>query len=1088
MQVGGDITVTGSLDVAGDLNADGDVDINDTGLLHVDGFLAVGGDVTVDGTLDTDGGTSVGGQMTLNNTLDGNGDVEVTETLVINPQSTMTGSGNLVVPAAATMQWTGRGDISKNLLIFGGASFSNAIVNLGSGNGVTVQPPGNATFSGTSVVNASGAGGHLTIAGDAQVIGTVTTTHGSAPARFNVNSTGVVLVTTAGFLNLGSGGDISGPLTSEGSGNIAIAGVDPYNFGEGWSVTSEGQTTFGLTSVNVNAPGSVSGNVSINNTTINTAAAIKMGATPQRRDEPPPTTVNWLSGTFSGTGSVIVEAGTTLNITGTQPHNLACTMDLSGQANWTGGAFSMQTGDVLNVLDGGSFIADTAGTLTGTGGTAGGGMNVLAGGSFIKRGGGTVRFTRTSGPFFFNNSSPASVVVEVGTLALGGGGTHSGHFEIQTGATLQMEGPDLSTFAAGWSMSGNGAFAIVGGTHSFATGTIPATITASLGPNAILSGAGDLTVAGTFNWTGGEMIGTGKTIFPAGATLNLSGGSNKFVRRVVDLAGAGNWMAGNLVLIAGTFNVLAGGTFVADTAATLQATGGSGTNVFNNAGTFTKLGTGTVQLPLGSPISFSNTGIVNVDTGALSLQSGVAQHSGNTLSGGTWNVTGTLNFPGSATIRTNAGHVTLNGATSSFVHINSLTTNTGTFALAGGRDFTASPVGGTLSNNGGTINLGVGSVLSVNGAFSQPGSTLHVDIAGPVAGTDFGQLVATGAIALNGSLTATLLGGYDPGSTASFPVVVGALRSGTFSSFTGGPTPSNRSLSDRYDATSAYVAVGPLTASIPDMAQSSDSGVSGSDDNTNDTTPTFSGTAAEGSTARIYADGVLVGSAPIVAGAWSVTTSALLDGPRVITATVIDADGDESVQSTGLAVTIDTVGVAAPTSQFLFETGHSIRFTFGENVIATLANADVTVANLNGGGTVGTSLSYSNPTATWMFTGLPGGILPNGNYRATIAAANVTDLAGNPLLVDAVLDFFALTGDANHDRHVDVADLGILASNWQQSPRTFSQGDFSYDGIVDVADLGILASNWQRQLASPAPAARPARHPLNISRLVDGLL
>lgn len=56
--------------------------------------------------------------------------------------------------------------------------------------------------------------------------------------------------------------------------------------------------------------------------------------------------------------------------------------------------------------------------------------------------------------------------------------------------------------------------------------------------------------------------------------------------------------------------------------------------------------------------------------------------------------------------------------------------------------------------------------------------------------------------------------------------------------------------------------------------------------------------------------------------------------------------------------------------------------------------------------------------------------------------------------------FFVLPGDANRDGRVDVSDLGILASNWQQAGRRFSQGDFSYDGVVDVADLGILATHW----------------------------
>ena len=74
------------------------------------------------------------------------------------------------------------------------------------------------------------------------------------------------------------------------------------------------------------------------------------------------------------------------------------------------------------------------------------------------------------------------------------------------------------------------------------------------------------------------------------------------------------------------------------------------------------------------------------------------------------------------------------------------------------------------------------------------------------------------------------------------------------------------------------------------------------------------------------------------------------------------------------------------------------------------------------------------------------------------------------LAADKDLPFFFLAGDANRDRTVDVTDLGILATNWQQSPQTFSQADFSYDGVVDVTDLGILATNWQRSVPAPGPA------------------
>ena len=77
------------------------------------------------------------------------------------------------------------------------------------------------------------------------------------------------------------------------------------------------------------------------------------------------------------------------------------------------------------------------------------------------------------------------------------------------------------------------------------------------------------------------------------------------------------------------------------------------------------------------------------------------------------------------------------------------------------------------------------------------------------------------------------------------------------------------------------------------------------------------------------------------------------------------------------------------------------------------------------------------------------------------------------MAADSVFNFFFFKGDANHDRKIDVADLGIFASNWQQSPRTFSQGDFDYSGAVDVNDLGILASHWQQTLSPPSAPSTP---------------
>jgi glucose/arabinose dehydrogenase len=76
------------------------------------------------------------------------------------------------------------------------------------------------------------------------------------------------------------------------------------------------------------------------------------------------------------------------------------------------------------------------------------------------------------------------------------------------------------------------------------------------------------------------------------------------------------------------------------------------------------------------------------------------------------------------------------------------------------------------------------------------------------------------------------------------------------------------------------------------------------------------------------------------------------------------------------------------------------------------------------------------------------------------------DNLGRIYVVDRAGEVFRIIpahpGDANLSELTDVADLGILASNWQTaSGATWAMGDFTDDGAVDVADLGMLASYWQ---------------------------
>ena len=93
---------------------------------------------------------------------------------------------------------------------------------------------------------------------------------------------------------------------------------------------------------------------------------------------------------------------------------------------------------------------------------------------------------------------------------------------------------------------------------------------------------------------------------------------------------------------------------------------------------------------------------------------------------------------------------------------------------------------------------------------------------------------------------------------------------------------------------------------------SNDSGTAG-DGVTNDNTLTLTGTAAAGSTVKIFDGTALVGAATANgSGAWSLTTTTLADGNHSLTARVTDSSGQTSATSSTLAVTIDTTAPTAP--------------------------------------------------------------------------------------------------------------------------------------------------------------------------------
>jgi hypothetical protein len=111
---------------------------------------------------------------------------------------------------------------------------------------------------------------------------------------------------------------------------------------------------------------------------------------------------------------------------------------------------------------------------------------------------------------------------------------------------------------------------------------------------------------------------------------------------------------------------------------------------------------------------------------------------------------------------------------------------------------------------------------------------------------------------------------------------------------------------------------------------------------------------------------------------------------------------------------------------------------------------------------------------------LAGQPLPDGDYRLEAGPGGVSDTNGSTLPTGYWTAFHLLGGDVNADRIVNFSDLLILAQNYGQTGRGYSQGnlDYSADGLVGFDDLLLLSQRYGSSLvtASPATASRVRRN------------
>jgi hypothetical protein len=200
-------------------------------------------------------------------------------------------------------------------------------------------------------------------------------------------------------------------------------------------------------------------------------------------------------------------------------------------------------------------------------------------------------------------------------------------------------------------------------------------------------------------------------------------------------------------------------------------------------------------------LGFTNTGKLMVSKGStLNIVGPFNNFSGTTLMGGTYLVTGTLEFQNS--VVTNAGSITLTGTTAqvlnSFTNTSALAnlaanTALGSLSLGSGQVLATA----TSFSNAGKTTVGIGSGFSVGGSYTQTAGTTTVDgalMAPSGLALQKGSLVGKGTIAAavtsSASVTAgdssskpatlTVTGTYTQNSTGSLNISIGGTAVGSF--------------------------------------------------------------------------------------------------------------------------------------------------------------------------------------------------------------------------------------------------------------------------------------------------------------------
>jgi hypothetical protein len=683
----------------------------------------------VGGTL-TDNGTFLGTAQGASAYLDGS----TAGALTIN--GTYTSALNTDTYLLGTINNNG------NFQINGGSGFTTLL--LTDSGTVTLQGGGTVTLS-SSTAGGSGdayiaqaAGGETlinvnnTIQGEGIIGDNGLTLINQAGGTINANSTGVgvlttltldnVVLTNAGLIEATNNGvlNIDGVTVNNAGGTITgIGSGTSVNFYanttiEGGTLTNNGSAFFGTTAGNsAFLDGSTLGAITINGTYTSDL-----------------NTDTYLKGTINNNGAFQINGGSGLN---TLLLTDSPSVTLQGGGTVTLSSFTAGGG-------GNAYIAQAAGgeTLTNVNNTIqGDGIIGDNGLTLINTAGGTINANSTGvgqlTTLTLNNLNLTNEgLVEAtnnGVLGIDGvtvnnaGGTITG---IGAGASVQLYG---SARIDGGTLTNNGAafFGTLASGSAFLDGstgagavTINGTYTADVNSDTYLLGT--INNRGTIQVNGGG--GTSADLWVDNANVTLTGGGIVNLSTAAGGGGAFILQAAGGSTLENVNNTIQGVGLIGDNSLSLL-NDAAGTILANvSGGTLTLDGIGTL----------TNNGTFQVNAGSTLLVENVTDFtnfSGNTLTGGTYNVYGTVSNPGTmqlsvlgntgGEIVNNAATILLDGPNSNITDAAGLDALSnfhnneaaGSFTIQDGRNFTGPS--NTNFTNAGIVNIGSGSTFTTGG-------------------------------------------------------------------------------------------------------------------------------------------------------------------------------------------------------------------------------------------------------------------------------------------------------------------------------------------------------------------------------------